>query len=230
MRRFATSCTVLALAAMGFSQTNPPSWWNQANSDTVSLCFQFNIQGFPDFASPFNVPFWFGGYYFDPDLAPLWSSVGSFGDPARQGIIKYAPTGGDPARTEIRLNVDNDAQLNQFSLFWIQFDYRTSGNLASANDVIPSAGSDVLSVSRTSTALADGWTRYTLAGVIGPSPDFEELSIWLDTTGTPTSQTRQAAIDNLCFGTHLSTVPEPATMAGLGIASLALVARRRRRR
>ncbi|HRF60220.1 MAG TPA: PEP-CTERM sorting domain-containing protein [Fimbriimonadaceae bacterium] len=229
MRRFAISCIVLAGAAVGFGQTNPPSWWNQANADTVSLCFRFNIQSFPDFASPFNVPFWYGGSYFDPDLAPLWSPVGSFGDPSRQGIIRYAPGEADPARTEIRLNVDNDARLSEFSFFWIQFDYRTSGNLPNANNVIPSAGSDLLSIDRSTNSLADGWTRYTLTGLIGPAPDFEELSIILDTTGTPTGQTRQAAIDNLCFGTFLSPVPEPATLAGLGLASLALIVRRRRR-
>lgn len=229
MRRLWISFAVLACSAAGFGQTNPPSWWNQANPDTVSLCFQFNIAGFPDFSSPYNVPFWFGGYYFDPDLAALWSSVGSFGDASRQGIIRYAPGSGDPAKTEIRLNVDNDARLTEFSLFWIQFDYRTSGNLSNVNSVIPSAGSDLLTIDRSTTALADGWTRHTLTGVIGPAPDFEELSIWLDTTGTPTNQTRQAAIDNLCFGTLLSTVPEPATLVGFGIASLAWLARRRRR-
>lgn len=208
----ATSICLLAVQAQ--AQVDPPSWWGSGDGQTTSFCWQFNEPSFPprpDFAvTPFGPPTW------DIQGEVQWNP----GDPTHFGIYCVQPG----SVGSITVCIPNRAQIDYVKHVWLQVDFFEDNALGSdvTLDVV-APGSTIGNVTEVDEPLGAGWYRATVTLDITPQPDQEWFTFYM--TGGHIG----AYIDNLYIGTHCEPVPEPATMATLGIALAALGAKRRRR-
>lgn len=197
--------SILAVcAAVSMAQINTPPWWNIDDGNTTSH-----------------------GWNFDNPTAPLFDHVGlnPWGLPTflQAGDVAYdANLGQFILRNggEIGFEIPNQERREWIKLFWMQFVIKWDGD-AGAWMQVPQ-GHQINNWHTTGLDdLGGGWFRWTLEGEILPQPAWERFGLYTGANGI-------MFVDSMYFGTHC-IVPEPASLAVIGLGVVGVIARRRRK-
>lgn len=221
--------TIIALAASAAAigmltsavqaQVNPPAWWGQQDPNSAYGCFDFSNPNDPYHSDDPN-GFWpFGTPTGQPSDDVHWEA----GTTAHPGVVGVGPGqhGG------LSIYYENDFRPDWVKEVWFQVVFYENNPLSDVSATLMSSNGPV-AFSEVDTPLADGWTMATCTATIFPQADWEVLDFQL--VGGPPGTSEGAWIDEVCFGTICTPVPEPASLAALGFGAMALVRRRSRSR
>lgn len=206
---------LLFVASSAMAQVNPPAWFNTQGPNDTALCLEFNSASTVNQASilwnPFGSPTMsFNNLYFQNTLTN------------HQGMVGVIP--GETATMDIFIPNRHDS--SRMKLFWIQADYYVDGDSSLPAFLTTPGGEQIVFTSVVNVDAGGGWIRQTAEGFILPQPESETLSFQFF-GGTP-GASNGAWLDNLCVGTICVPVPEPGSLAVLGLGVLAFTRRRRK--
>lgn len=225
--------SMASLAGIARAQVGPPSWYGVDDGNSVTLMWDFD--GTHNFNTPqVEVP---GPSSPNSSLNGGWytpftgfglagntrDTTGTYGGRLGTDVLGTRDTASG-GNLNLTAHISNLANPSNVKFFWYQFDYFTTGPQGNINDIDPAGQGQIIYDLRQADPLANGWTRYTVAGRIIPQPAFETLRISIDPQGNVTNP-GSAAIDNLYFTTHC--VPEPCSLAALSLGALALLRRKK---
>lgn len=206
LRALAAGTFAAALSVAALGQSNPPPWWGVDDGNTTSQCWTFDNPNDP-FAPDFVM---------NPWGSPIVGGSGSIQVEGsaldRVGVVVLRSGG------QISFDIANDPRPDWIKQCWMQFTWALDG---SATVNIDGAGSAMENVVQVDDPIpGTPWTTTTITFDLVPQPPFEIITF---TAG----ENSVFFLDDFYFGTHC-VVPEPATMAALGLGGLALIRRRRK--
>lgn len=206
LRTIVVTGIVVAASVPALGQVNPPPWWGANDGNTTSQSWTFDDPSapfVPDFVvNPFGAP----GVGTSGNVIYELTALG------RNGVMVMRDGG------TLFFQIPNERRLDWIKQCWLQFDYAIDG---SGFFDITAPGSTLVNWNRVDEPYpGTPWSRVTVTFDFVPQPDSETLMF----TANPNSV---LFIDNVHFGTHC-VVPEPATMAALGLGAAALLRRRRK--
>lgn len=203
----------VAMAIAAQAQVNPPSWWNVNDGNTSSFGYTFDDSSYPPIPSPNLNPFG----------DPTWGLTGPAAwlpnVTSHEGVVGFFPG----SEGTISILLPNRPDPTMVKHLWLQVDiyeFPAEGSDITLSGFETDPGVNVLSATEHDDVLGEGWVRATVDIFLFPQPSFEKLTF--DFKGGNTG----SYMDNFYIGTHCSPVPEPATIAALGLGVSALVRRR----
>lgn len=203
----------LFAASSAMAQVNPPSWFNMQGPDDTALCLEFNSSTSINVASilwnPFGTPNMSGSIFWADQVTN------------HQGVIGAPP--GETANLD--LFIPNSRDSHRKKLFWVQVDWYVDGNSGFGGNLTTPGGEQIVFTDDSQVDIGGGWIRQTRNGYIIPQPESETWHF--EWNGGSNSQ-NGAWMDNFCFGTICVPVPEPGSLAVLGIGVLAFARKRRK--
>lgn len=206
LRTFVASAFAAALSAAALGQVNPPPWWGTDDGNTTSQSWKFD-----DASAPLDPNF-----VVNPFGTPL---AGALGDVIhettaldRNGVMVLRSGG------QLVFDIPNEFRPEWVKQCWLQFIYAVDGTGTLGIDP---GGSNIENVVVTNDPIpGTPWATQTVTFDLRPQPPFELITF-------TANENSVLFLDEVHFGTHC-IVPEPATMAALGLGAVALIRRRRK--
>jgi hypothetical protein len=148
-----------------------------------------------------------------------WLATDTLTGTDREGILVFEGV----ANTQLTLvwNIDNWDRQSDVKHFFVEAEYYTTGN--DGLDELLSSTGQLEVLADHSVTLADGWTRWWSWAALTPNPEWEQMVNTVTLT-----EDGYLLMDYMHIATEC--VPEPATLALVGLGLAGLAARRRRRR
>jgi len=149
-----------------------------------------------------------------------WLATDTVTNTDREGILVLETEGADATFTLV-WNIDNWDRANEEKHFFAEAEYYTTGNLG-LDELISSTGQVEL-LAPHYELLADGWVRWSSWATLTPNPVWEQMvnTVVLEDPGI-------LMLDYMHIATEC--VPDPATMAILGLGSFVVLLRRKGRK
>lgn len=212
-RLFLVACMVTCLSSAAMADDLVPPPWLRGMPLTTAQEWDFMTPSLPLPPDGSEVPL------FNPNGTPLLAATpGSTWLPAfagRTGVYELGPGGG------LVFGIPNVQVPTNVKEMWIQVTYW--GAMGSPSVFVPGLP-PIVPITHSVIPLPGGWTHWTGKLSIFPQPNFEEFHFF---NNTPTGGV--ICVDQVVIDTRCRPVPEPATMAGLGVGIATLVVRRRRK-